>query len=255
MISHQAHIQPLQFTRSNSWCLFLDVDGTLVETAVRPDRVFIGTDLLDLMADLHAGCGGALALISGRTIEEIDHLFAPLQLPAAGVHGAERRCASGQRISLPTETVAFGDARNRLNGFVSNQPGLLLEDKGCALALHCRQAPSLASRCQEIARSVIANLGPSYELLEGDQVFEIKPAIISKATAVRAFMEEPPFDGRKPIFIGNDVTDLDGFEAVRKMGGLAVSVGSLVTAETTLADPGQVRVWLRDFLAYSRPPS
>lgn len=255
MLSNIAHIQPLRVARSKKWCLFLDVDGTLIETAGRPDRVFAGTDLLDLLVDLHAGCGGALALISGRTIESIDHLFAPLQLAAAGVHGVERRTSFGQRISLPIESATLGDARERLNRFVLEQPGLILEDKGHALALHFRQIPSLASRCQEITRSVVADLGPSYELLDGDKVVEVKPAIVSKATAIRAFMEESPFEGRKPVFIGNDVTDLDGFTAVRELGGRAVSVGSLVTAETTLVDPTHVREWLRDFLAFSRPPS
>jgi len=226
-------------------CLFLDVDGTLVDFAPTPDEVRVDAELVDLLRAIELRTGGALALVSGRSIAELDRLFAPLSLPAAGVHGFERRDAQGafHRQSLLDEHLL--PARNALAQVVAAHAGLLLEDKGAALALHYRRAPQLETEARTALVRLLDSLLPEYELLEGDAVLEIKPASHSKASAIEAFLREPPFAGRIPVFIGDDLGDFDGFVAVRKQHGMGIAVGDRVAADWRLADPAAVRAWLR----------
>jgi trehalose 6-phosphate phosphatase len=225
-------------------CLFLDVDGTLVDFAPTPDAVRVDTSLLRLLDALFNRLDGAVALISGRPLASIDALFAPLVLPAAGIHGFERRSASGvlYRPTLPSQ--ALDDPRARLQSFARAQPGTLLEDKGIALALHFRGAAGVRAEAHLMVSSIAARLDPAFEILEGDQVIEIKPASMNKAVALEGFMKESPFAGRQPIYIGDDVTDVDGFSAARRNGGVDIAVGSRVTARWGLPDTTAVRSWL-----------
>jgi trehalose 6-phosphate phosphatase len=228
-------------------CLFLDVDGTLLDIAPTPDSVRVDQALVGLLRDLDRAFDGALALISGRPIVEVDDLFEPLYLSVAGVHGCERRDASGHWYRPSFAGTDLEPVREDLREFLPQFHGTMMEDKGCALAVHFRQAPNLE---EELRSRLSAHLSriQDYELLEGDHVIEIKPAAHNNATAIEAFMEEEPFAGRSPVFIGDDMADLDGFAAVRRFSGQAISVGNRVAADRQLASPTAVRAWLEMLL-------
>ena len=217
------------------WALFLDVDGTLLEIEEHPDDVRARPRLKVLVEHALHALGGALALVSGRSIASLDRVFAPLVLPAAGLHGLERRGADG-RVHYPSGFAErLGAARCRLMHFVQSQKGLLLEDKGAALALHFRAAPELAEAARRAIESARAELGDDFHVQQGKMVLELKPGGEDKGTAVAAFMLEAPFAGRLPVFVGDDVTDEDGFRAVNGMGGISVRVGRLPQGQATTA--------------------
>lgn len=233
----------------NSTCLFLDVDGTLVNLEPRPSDVQVDDELLVLLSRLRFHLDGALALISGRPIAELDRLFAPLRLPMAGIHGFERRSAPGI-VHRPTIAPSRLDpARQRLTELVLARPDLLLEDKGAALALHFRRALDAAAIVYSTMDQCMRDAGAEFELLEGSCVIELRPSGHNKATAIEAFMQEDPFTGRIPIYIGDDRTDFDGFGAIRRHGGFDIAVGELVPASWRLADPAEVRSWLQQLAA------
>ena len=229
-------------------CLFLDVDGTLLDFALTPDRVGVDAELISLLRSTAERTQGALALVSGRTIDDLDRLFAPLRLPAAGVHGFERRDAGGTLHRPALESKHLQAARAELAQLVAAHAGLLLEDKHSALAVHYRRAPQLEALVRRELAELRTALLPDFELLAGDAVLEIKPGSHSKASAVEAFLREAPFAGRLPVFIGDDITDRDGFDAVCRHGGLAIAVGDRVSAQWQLPDPAAVRAWLKAFV-------
>lgn len=224
--------------------LFLDVDGTLLELAARPEQVCVDRPMLVLLERLQTLLGGAIALISGRSLAQLDGLFGPLRLAAAGIHGFERRGANGvlHRPDMPVATL--DRIRRWMHGVVIPESGLLLEDKGHALALHFRTAPQAAGRARAAGRTAASQLGPAFEVIEGSKVVELKPSGLNKATAIEAFMKEAPFAGRMPVFLGDDVTDFDGFAAVRRHGGMDVAVGDRVSAQWYLEGPAATRQWL-----------
>ena len=225
-------------------CVFLDVDGTLVEFAETPGAVRVDPPVIDMLHRLQGALDGALAVISGRSVAEIDRILAPLRLPAAGLHGAERRDCTGV-LHLPDIHEAPLDAvRKELQAFVDANGGLLLEDKRRALAIHYRRAPDLRDEVWRAMTAASSGLSPAFKLLEGDMVLELKPGRFDKAAAVDAFMREAPFRGRVPVFVGDDVTDYDGFCAVRRHGGVTVAVGPRITAQWYLPDPGAACAWL-----------
>lgn len=230
------------------WCLFLDIDGTLLDIAPTPDAVEVDTALLDLLRRLERASDGAIALITGRPIAAVDVLFDPLLLPVAGVHGFERRNAQGRYFRPGFVGSGLSYLRTEVTALAQSLHGVLLEDKGCAFALHYRQAPNLEETLRlRLARLVSAAL-PAFELLDGDHVVEVKPVEHDKSTAIEAFMQEEPFCGRMPVFIGDDTTDLDGFAAVKRFNGLAIAVGSRIPGERRLAGPRDVRAWLESLL-------
>ena len=231
------------------WCLFLDIDGTLLDIAPTPDAVHVDAMLLTLLRRLERACGGAIALITGRPIAAVDALFDPLQLPVAGVHGFERRNAQGHYFRPGFVGAGLSYLRSEVTAFAQSLQGVLLEDKGCAFALHYRQAPSLEETIRLRLASLVSGALPAFELLDGDHVVEIKPVEHDKSTAIEAFMQEEPFTGRTPVFIGDDTTDLDGFAAVKRFDGLAIAVGSRIPGEGRLAGPRDVRAWLESLLA------
>ena len=227
-------------------CLFLDVDGTLVDLAPQPRAVRVDAELKDLLGQVAMRLDGAVALVSGRSIAELDALFAPLRLPVAGLHGLERRNAAGVLVQeAPARDPRLDEARNALWQFVSANPGLLLEDKGRTLAVHYRRAPDLAPEVEYAMSAVAASLGSGFHLQEGALVMEVKPVSRNKATAIDEFLAEPPFAGRRPVFIGDDITDRDGFLAVAQHQGLAIAVGDRVAATCQLRNPAAVHHWLR----------
>lgn len=226
--------------------LFVDFDGTLADLAPRPDAVAVLPGLTDTLQTLHRRLGGALAVVSGRPIEQLDRLLSPLVLPSAGVHGAERRREGGElvRSTAVQETVIEALAR-RAETLAAQHPGLLVERKPGALALHYRLAPEFEAACLHLLEAAVAE-HPAFTLLHGKQVVEMKPRGASKGLAVEDFMQEAPFVGRKPLFAGDDVTDEAGFAAVQRLGGCGIKVGAGSTlAHWRLADPSALRQWLQ----------
>ncbi|MFT4266046.1 MAG: trehalose-phosphatase [Xenophilus sp.] len=224
--------------------LFLDFDGTLVAIAETPGAVEVAPGLVPLLAELHRLLGGALAVVSGRQVEVLDHFLAPLRLPAAGEHGVQRRDAQGrvQERLLPD----LGDVLAAANALAARHAGLLVERKQAAIALHYRLAPQLEPLCLDTMAEV-AGADPRFELLHGKCVVEVKPAGVNKGLAIDAFLEEAPFRGRAPLFAGDDTTDETGFAAVQSHpGGIGIKVGAGPTcAAHRLADPAAVHAWLR----------
>jgi trehalose 6-phosphate phosphatase len=227
-----------------SICVFLDVDGTLIEFAETPDGVSVDPHVFDMLGRLRAALGGALALVSGRSIADMDRILAPLKLPAAGLHGLERRDALGRMHVPEVDESPLEPVRMQLQRFVAAHAGLLLEDKDRALAVHYRRAPDLRDAVWQAMSTAAAGLSPAFKLLEGDKVLELKPGRLDKAAAVEAFMREAPFQGRIPVFVGDDVTDYDGFRAVTRHDGITVAVGPRVTAQWYLPDPRAACAWL-----------
>lgn len=207
--------------------LFLDLDGTLIEIAARPELVRVPADLPGLLARLAGGRAGALAVVSGRALADIDRLLAPWQGAAAGLHGAERRRANGtiERTADPGAAAALARLRPILEAVAAEAPGVFVEDKGAALALHYRAAPGRAAALCAAARDLAVQSAAALRLVEGKMVLEFRPASASKGTAIAAFLGEPPFRGRAPVFLGDDATDEDGFAEVNRRGGLAIRVG------------------------------
>lgn len=226
--------------------LFLDFDGTLVELAPQPEAVQVPPGLTSTLAALYVQLGGALAVVSGRRLFDLDTFLAPLQLPAAGEHGAQRRDASGLLVSAPATDLR--QVLQAAQGLQRQYPGLKLEPKNLALSLHYRHAPELEALCRQVMCEAVER-SAGLELMQGKYVFDVKPAGISKGTAIAAFMSEAPFAGRIPLFAGDDVTDEAGFEQVLRMGGQAVKVGPERTlAQHRCASVAQLTGWLQSAL-------
>lgn len=227
------------------WSLFLDVDGTLLDFAATPGEVHVPSTLLPVLGRLHERLGGRVALVSGRSIDVLDALFAPLRLPAAGIHGLERRDASGTLHVTGLTRPQLDPARTALREVAERYQGLVFEDKGLSVALHYRLAPLLRPIVLEAARAALATMAPGAHLQHGNHVVEIKSAAADKGRAIGEFMREPPFAGGTPVFIGDDVTDEDGFAWVSAAGGHAVKVGPAPEAgRGWLPGPAAVREWL-----------
>jgi trehalose 6-phosphate phosphatase len=229
---------------SPEWCLFLDIDGTLLEIADTPSAVIVDPALNTLVAAVAQRLNGAVALVSGRSIATIDQLFAPLKFPAAGQHGAERRSAAGVVCKDHSSRDSDLDgARVPLRNFVDAHPGALFEDKGLSIAVHFRLAPGLEADARRAVVAAAAALA-HHEVQAGSQVFEIKPRGFTKATAAEAFMREPPFAGRIPVFVGDDLTDEPGLRFAERAGGVSIAVGTRLTGQWRLESPREVRRWL-----------
>ena len=204
---------------------FLDIDGTLVDLADAPGAVTLHPALPGLVEALYQSSGGAVALITGRSIADTDRLFPRRRLPIAGQHGHERRSAHGIVTRHRVSPRALDAARYALRSIVERHPKLLLEDKGLSLALHYRRAPQLASLAHRMVHKAQALLGDQYAVHRGKRVVELTPAGKDKGLAIRAFMREAPFHGKRPVFIGDDVTDEHGFAMVNRLGGDSIKVG------------------------------
>jgi trehalose 6-phosphate phosphatase len=227
---------------------FLDVDGTLLEIRPRPEDVAADACLRALMAAVAAAAGSALALVSGRKIDDLDRIFRPMILPAAGLHGAEIRFFDGARIFA--RSGAMDAARPKLRDFARRHPGLTLEDKGATLALHFRQRPELAEDVLAILQSVAET--PGLAVQQGKMVAELKEAGHSKATAIKALLASAPFAGRMPVFIGDDLTDESGFDFVNARGGVSIQIGPAEMASAAmfrLSDPARLRQELTEITA------
>jgi trehalose 6-phosphate phosphatase len=230
-----------------SCALFLDFDGSLVDLAPQPEAVIVPSGLVGTMGAINTYLGGALALISGRPIEQIDAFLHPLKLPAAGVHGAERRAADGTMVLLSTHPLQR--VEEAAMSLASRYPALRVENKRGSVALHYRQAPELERLCLETMQAAVEE-SPGLTLLRGKMVAEAKPGGASKGHAIEAFMREAPFAGRTPVFVGDDFTDEVGFSTVQHMHGLGIKVGEGATvAWQRLASPAALRYQLQAAVA------
>lgn len=212
-------------TPDANWAVFLDVDGTLIEIAETPEAVRVPMATITLLTTLKKVLGGAVAFVSGRSIAQLDRLFAPLHGPAAGLHGLERRAADGTVTRSTAISPELETARAMLHEFAEKAPGVTVEDKGLALALHYRRAPAAEAEARRLVYGVVKRVGDHLHVQEGKMVLEIKPNHARKDTVVDEFMSEPPFEKRIPLFAGDDFTDEDGFRAVNRLGGHSILVG------------------------------
>ena len=237
-------------TRAVRAAWFLDFDGTLVDLAETPDQVRVEAEVVDMVRELEQASLGAVALISGRRIEDIDRHFAPLHLPVAGQHGAERRCARGLLHRYPEDGQEIAAMAGILRAWVEHRSGLLLEDKGSTLAVHYRRAPEQAGRLGAFMQDLVTRTHGGYCLQGGKMVFEIRPSGMDKGSAVLAFMREQPFKGRMPVFVGDDITDESAFAATLGLGGAAVKVGNGDSiAPWRLHSVADVHAWIRRSIA------
>lgn len=234
----------------SDWALFLDVDGTLVEIAETPDGVEPDQRLPGVLAEISRILDGAVALISGRPVETLDIFFAPLRLPSAGLHGLEYRDTAGAMHRPPT-SPSIRAATEAARAFASDHPDVLIEDKGTTVALHYRQNPALEPDVTAFAEGQVARFA-DLRLQIGKMVAELRPNGNDKGTAIRRFMAMAPFQGRTPVFIGDDVTDEAGFAVVNELGGHSIRVGAAITtaAQYRIADVSSLHQWL---LAWAEP--
>ena len=231
---------------TRDWALFLDIDGTLLDLAATPDAVTVPSGLTRVMGDVAGELEGALALVSGRSIAWIDRTFAPLRLAAAGQHGAELRLTHGGPVQAFPRTDDLAAISQGLAAMVAQWPGVVLEDKGISLAVHFRLAPERAQDVRLLLEGAAAEAGERFHLLPGKMVLELKPKASTKGRVVSTMMDVAPFAGRRPVFVGDDRTDEDGFRAVLARGGLAVQVGPARSELAThfVPGPAALREWL-----------
>ncbi len=239
-------------TADDSPALFLDFDGTLVDIVARPDLTRTSPHLIEMLDKTHARLNGALAIVSGRPLRDIDRLLAPLTLPAAGGHGIEHRDGTGC-VESRCQAAIPDVARRQFAALVASDSRLILEDKGYSLGLHYRQAPELESMVRAALNDITATLGPKFSLQDGKMVLELRPMGIDKGSAIEKFMTEAPFSGRHAIFIGDDVTDEDAFVVVNRMHGTSAKVGKPDTdsaAQFGLNDIAAVHIWLEQLIRH-----
>jgi trehalose 6-phosphate phosphatase len=225
--------------------LFLDLDGTLAPIVRRPELARVARDTLQALRELQVRLDGAIAIVSGRPIAQIDVLLGPLRLPAAGVHGNQRRDAAGNMYRSNAEPPV--PLRRLMADLVARFPNVWIEQKPGALALHYRAAPDAGPACGVALREAIVE-HPRWALLGGKCVWEIKPRESTKASAVEAFLLEPPFVNRIPVFCGDDETDEDGFLAARVHGGFGLKINGepneATSAEYRVATNAAFTRWL-----------
>jgi trehalose 6-phosphate phosphatase len=226
--------------------LFLDLDGTVLDLASTPGGVSIPAETVAAIGVLAQRLGGALAIVTGRPLADVDSILAPLRLPCAALHGAELRRRGGGRVAdsgyaPPSRLTAA------LGAFVDARPGLSLEDKGASVAVHYRATPERGEEVRRRMAELVDQLAPTHELQPGKMVVEVRPRGCDKGAALSALMAEPPFAGRTPVMLGDDLTDEFGFKAAVAAGGGAILVGAVerpTAAAWSLPDPAAVRAWL-----------
>jgi trehalose 6-phosphate phosphatase len=211
------------------YSFFLDFDGTITSIAGRPELAVLPAATADIIIRLRQRLSGALAIISGRDIASIDRYFSPHVLPVAGVHGVLRRDAAGRMIDALAPGMFDDGVSAEARAATACETGVLIEAKRGAVAIHYRGAPEAEPLCRSAAWTIAARR-PELHVLEGKMLYELKPRGYGKGAAIRAFMSEPPFANRRPVFVGDDLTDEDGFHAVNGLGGIAIKVGAGATA-------------------------
>jgi trehalose 6-phosphate phosphatase len=235
--------------------LFLDFDGTLADIAPHPGAVQVHPDMVSTLRGVYHLFNGALAIVSGRKIAEIDNFLAPLILPAAGEHGVQWRNSLGEFFELNAKklTPLIDPILRAAQHLASQHPSLLLEQKTAGFALHYRMAPALYTLCWHTLAPMVQRT-PALALMRGKYVIEVVPSAIDKGTAIHSFLLHPPFEGRTPIFIGDDVTDEAGFAAAQEVGGYGVKVGAGPSvALHRCPNPAALRAWLEQAVSMPQP--
>lgn len=233
---------------NHHWAWFLDVDGTLLEIETHPDLVTADTRLLYLLESLGKAYDGAVALISGRSLAQLDNIFGGLPIAAAASHGLEQRLPGREVLTRGAQIpTAFID---RIADFADRHEGLTLEQKPVSISVHYRARPDLEATVIDTMKNICAEIGNGARLMRGKMVVEILPEGADKGSAIRSFMRDSPFAGRIPVFVGDDVTDEHGFEVVNELGGLSIRVGnsSRTAARWRLRDVNDLRTWLQSAL-------
>ena len=228
---------PPDLDRTNA--LFLDLDGTLLEIAATPEQVVTPPGLPALLGNLHALLGGALAIVTGRSLRVTDRLLAPFAAAAAGEHGVSLRHYDGTREDMPAGVPVPEAWHAALKDAAVRWPGVLIEPKPHGVAVHYRLVPERADEVWRLVRALVSEDHPWFRLIPAREAVEIGPRATSKGQAVERLMTQPPFRGRRPIFIGDDFTDEAGMDAARRFGGEGLRV-----AEVFGGDPAAVRAWL-----------
>lgn len=230
----------------HQWALFVDIDGTLLAVAPTPDAVTVPAGLVPLLAGIVQGLRGAAAVLTGRPIADADRLLAPLELTASGVHGTELRCGPGAAIATLAPPIP-ADVVQAMNSISRVAAGILVEQKGCGVAVHYRNAPLARRALESRLAEIIADCSYDLVLREGRKVLEAVPRGYSKGTALMEIATRPPFKGRRPVMIGDDVGDESAFLAAERMGGLGLRVaGEHFTAAAADFDGvPAVHAWLK----------
>jgi trehalose 6-phosphate phosphatase len=233
------------------WALFLDVDGTILDVAATPGEVVVPPGLIECLRRVEGLLSGALALVSGRTIAILDKLFAPLSLSAAGEHGAELRLSPGQPVIRCTAHPFDPALRATLRTLAEEHPALLLEEKPSSAVIHFRRAPEIGPVIERRLRALLAVADPALNVFAGKMSWDIREGACTKGTALRHLMAGDRFSGRTPIYVGDDLTDEDGFAEAEQQGGRALVVAGEYRTPRPIAfqAPENVRGWLRQLAA------
>lgn len=240
MLAALDHFDPQRFA------VLLDVDGTILDLAATPHAVVVPEALRHTLVQLLKRTRGALALVSGRPIADLDHIFAPLRLPAVGGHGAEIRPGAHDTSYEQQASTLDPGLKLQLKDIATRYPDVAFEDKGYSLAVHYRLAiEHEIDVVEQVFHVCKAYPIDSYEILTGKAVIEVKARGFDKGTAVRRLMTYPPFTGRTPIFIGDDTTDEAAFAVMPDFDGIPISVGRKVPGIAgRFQSPVEVRRWL-----------
>ncbi len=227
------------------WALFLDVDGTLLDFADQPDQVCVDTPLRSLLDELSTTLDGALALVSGRSLDDLDDLFGNPSWALVGLHGLEQRGTDGRYRGVHIGAARRSLVRDIASTVAAGLPGVTMEDKGVAVALHCRTAPGQFPALRQSVEALLPRL-PGYEMQQGNLVIELKPEGMDKGKAVANLLSGWPFNGRLPVYVGDDLTDEHGFATANLESGLSIRVGMREPslARFSLPEPAATRIWL-----------
>ncbi|TPI14537.1 trehalose-phosphatase [Mesorhizobium sp. B4-1-3] len=227
------------------WALFLDIDGTLLEHASHPDAVSVSEELRFLLERIEQRLDGALAFITGRSIAAVDHLFHPLKLRIAGLYGLEHRLLPDGPIEAADEPADMAALADEIELELASK-AVYVERKGPVLAIHTRAAPQLLTRATELVEAALARLPKGYRVIAGNAGVELMPLEAAKGAAIRRFMQLDPFTGRRPVFLGDDTSDENGFHTVNAAGGISIRVKPQgeTAARFAIEDVASALAWL-----------
>ncbi|MDR3516774.1 MAG: trehalose-phosphatase [Azospirillaceae bacterium] len=239
------------------YALFLDIDGTLLNIVPHPDDAKASPALMRTLIALRERLAGALALVSGRDLRDIDRLFKGGDFDCVGSHGLEWRTATAGHGTISSPTQALDGVADALCAAAAAMPGLMIERKRYSIALHYRAIPERQTETASLARAALALIGPGFHLQAGKAVIELVPATAGKGSAIQRLMAIAPYQGRLPVFVGDDLTDESGFETVNRLNGVTIHIGGNVAtaAHHVLATPAALRHWLRQTITEPADPA
>ncbi len=243
-------MQTPPFELSGDVALFLDIDGTLIEHGDHPEGIVADDELRDLLVAAEQRLGGAVAFITGRSIGMVDRLFQPLSLPVAGIYGLEHRLQPGGEAELADEPADLAAVAEALQAEFQETEGVYFERKGPVLAIHTRAAPDAFDAVKAASQKALGQLADGYRIVAGHAGLEFLPVGALKSAAIRRFMVVEPFVGRRPVFLGDDVSDESGFEFVNEAGGVSIRVRptGATAASYALKDVAAVRKWISQII-------